>query len=172
LNATQALACFAAKWVLARGLLARLRVLVEPFAAGVLAPRARGGRLVLEAPDDGDGVAYRLVVVDEAHHVYGDDALRAAVEALVAPTTRRLLLSDVSQCRSRHVFYPAIAAEARLTAVWNSTTGLGGPDQTSEFSSSIKSKAIRLIFGRIDCSCRVLEAQPKRLRRNCRIRSH
>ena len=113
----RALACFAAKWVLARGLLARLRVLVEPFAAGVLAPRARGGRLVLEAPDDGDGVAYRLVVVDEAHHVYGDDALRAAVEALVAPTTRRLLLSDVSQCRSRHVFYPAIAAEARLTEV-------------------------------------------------------
>ena len=51
----------------------------------------------------------------------------------------------------------------------NSTTGLGGPDQTSEFSSSIKSKSIRLIFGRIDCSRRVLEAQPKNLRRNCRI---
>ena len=31
--------------------------------------------------------------------------------------------------------------------VWNSTTGLGGPDQTSEFSSSVKSKSIRLIFG-------------------------
>ena len=45
--------------------------------------------------------------------------------------------------------------------VWNSTTGLGGPDQTSEFSSSIKSKSIRLIFGRIDCSRRVLEAQQK-----------
>ena len=54
----------------------------------------------------------------------------------------------------------------------NSTTGLGGPDQTSEFSSSIKSKSIRLIFGRINCSHRVLEAQPKSLRRNCRICAH
>ena len=59
-----------------------------------------------------------------------------------------------------------------LVTVWNSTTGLGGPDQTSEFSSSIKSKSIRLTFGRIDCSRRVLEAQPKSLRRNCRICSH
>ena len=59
-----------------------------------------------------------------------------------------------------------------LRPVWSSTTGLGGPDQTSEFSSSIKSKSIRLIFGRIDCSRRVLEAQPKSLRRNCRICAH
>ena len=58
------------------------------------------------------------------------------------------------------------------TAVWKSTTGLGGPHQTSELSSSIKSKSIRLIFGRIDCSRRVLEAQPKSLRRNCRISAH
>jgi hypothetical protein len=46
-------------------------------------------------------------------------------------------------------------------AVWNSTAGLGGPDQTSEFSSSVTSTSIRLIFGRIDGSRRVLEAQPK-----------
>jgi hypothetical protein len=64
---------------------------------------------------------------------------------------------------------PDEPAWARLEAVWNSTTGLG-PDQTSEFSSSIKSKSIRLIFGRIDCSRRVLEAQS--LRRNCRICAH
>ena len=56
--------------------------------------------------------------------------------------------------------------------VWKSTTGLGGPDQTSEFSSSVKSKSIRLIFGRIDCSRRVLEAQQKASRRNGRIRAH
>ena len=43
-------------------------------------------------------------------------------------------------------------------AVWKSTTGLGGPGQTSELSISIKSKSIRLTFGRIDCSRRVLEA--------------
>ena len=35
---------------------------------------------------------------------------------------------------------------AEPVAVWNSTTGLGGPDQTSEFSSSVKSKSIRLIL--------------------------
>ena len=45
--------------------------------------------------------------------------------------------------------------------VWKSTSELGYPHQTSEFSRSIKSTSIRLIFGRIDCSRRVLEAQPK-----------
>ena len=56
--------------------------------------------------------------------------------------------------------------------VWKSTTGLGRPDQTLKFSSSAKSKSIRLIFGRIDRSRRVLEAEPKSLRRNFQIRSH
>ena len=56
--------------------------------------------------------------------------------------------------------------------VWKSTTGLGGPHQTSELSISVKSKSIRLIFGRIDCSHQVLEAQQKALRRNGRIRAH
>ena len=60
----------------------------------------------------------------------------------------------------------------RSRPVWNSAAGLGGPDQTSEFSISIKSKSIRLIFGRNDCSRRVLDAKPKRLRRNCRVRPH
>ena len=48
----------------------------------------------------------------------------------------------------------------------------GGPHQTSELSISVKSKSIRLTFGRIDCSHRVLEAQQKALRRNGRIRAH
>ena len=56
--------------------------------------------------------------------------------------------------------------------VWNSTTGLGGPHQTSELSSSVKSTSIRLIFGRIDGSRRVLEARQNALRRNRRIRAH
>jgi len=56
--------------------------------------------------------------------------------------------------------------------VCKSTSELGRPDQTLKFSSSVKSRSIRLIFGRIDCSRRVLEAQRKILRRNCRIRSH
>ena len=56
--------------------------------------------------------------------------------------------------------------------VWKSTTGLGGPHQTSELSISIKSKSIRLIFGRIDCSRRVLEAQRKSLVQFIRLRAH
>ena len=61
---------------------------------------------------------------------------------------------------------------ARRAPVWKSTTGLGGPHQTSELSISVKSKSIRLIFGRIDCSRRVCEAQLKNLRRKGRIRAH
>ena len=44
--------------------------------------------------------------------------------------------------------------------VRKSTAGSGRPDQTWKFSSSVTSKSIRLIFGRIDRSQRVLEAQP------------
>jgi hypothetical protein len=58
------------------------------------------------------------------------------------------------------------------TAVWKSTARLGRPDQTSELSSSVKSMSIRLIFGRIDGSRRVLEARRKNSRRNGRIRAH
>ena len=41
-----------------------------------------------------------------------------------------------------------------------------------EISSSVKSKSIRLIFGRIDCSRRVLEARPKSLVQIVRLRAH
>ena len=46
-----------------------------------------------------------------------------------------------------------------LAAVWKPTAGSGGPDQTSKLSSSVTSKSISLIFGRIDGPHRVLEAQ-------------
>jgi hypothetical protein len=48
--------------------------------------------------------------------------------------------------------------------VWKPTAGSGGPEQTSNLSISVKSKSIRLIFGRIDSSPRVLETQSKNLR--------
>ena len=51
----------------------------------------------------------------------------------------------------------------KYVPVWKSTSELGRRGQTSEISSSVKSKSIRLIFGRIDCSRRVLEAQEKSL---------
>ena len=45
-------------------------------------------------------------------------------------------------------------------------------DVRAEILSSVTSKSIRLIFGRTDGSHRVLEARPKSLRRNRRIRAH
>ena len=59
---------------------------------------------------------------------------------------------------------PRLLVSRGLAPVWKSTTGLGGPNQTAELSISIKSKSIWLIFGRIDCSRRALEAKPKKLR--------
>ena len=56
--------------------------------------------------------------------------------------------------------------------VWKSTSELGRRGQTSELSSSVKSMSIRLIFGRIDRSRQVLEAQLKSLCQNIRMRSH
>ena len=47
---------------------------------------------------------------------------------------------------------------------WKSTGEPGRPDQTLQVSRSVTSTSIRLIFGRIDRSRRVLEAQPNRLR--------
>ena len=61
---------------------------------------------------------------------------------------------------------------AMFAAAWIATAGSGGPRETSELSISVTSTSIRLIFGRIDGSRRVLEAQPKRSRRNCRVCSH
>ena len=49
------------------------------------------------------------------------------------------------------------AAERR--PVWKSTAGLGRPDQTLKFSSSVESKSFWLILGRIDRARRVLEAR-------------
>ena len=56
---------------------------------------------------------------------------------------------------AKHVYVASVAQDA----VWIASTGLGGPHQTSELSISANSKSIWLIFGRIDCSRRVLEAQ-------------
>jgi hypothetical protein len=49
---------------------------------------------------------YRLLIVDEAHHLYRDDELRKTVEAHTGSTTRRILLSDVSQSAEAHIHYP------------------------------------------------------------------
>jgi ribulose kinase len=85
----------------------------------------------------------------------------------VAPGCRLFDLADYLSWRAS-----GDGTRSTCTAVWKSTAGLGGPHQTSELSISIKSKSIRLIFGRIDCSCRVLEARPKSLVQTVRLRAH
>ena len=62
--------------------------------------------------------------------------------------------ADASDCDEVYN-YELIASDP----AWKPTTGLGRPDQTLTFSSSVNSKSIRLIFGRIDCSLQVLEAE-------------
>ena len=66
----------------------------------------------------------------------------------------------------------ANSSTAAPVAVWKSTSGMDASSKTSNLSISAKSKSIRLVFGRIDRSRRVLEAQPKSSCRNCRIRAH
>jgi len=57
----------------------------------------------------------------------------------------------------------------RRGPVCKSISGLGRPDQTLKFSSSVKSKSIWLVFGRVVFSRRILEARLKSSRRNCRV---
>ena len=78
---------------------------------------------------------------------------------------------DAVVARPREVLRRLLERARGVEPVPNSTTGLGGPDKTSEFSSSVKSKSIRLIFGRIDCSYRVLGAQPKSLCKKLTLKS-
>ena len=82
---------------------------------------------------------------------------------LVAGGTRPLPRSRYSSI-SRYAF--------ECDAVRIASTGSGGPHQTSELSSSANSKSIRLIFGRIDCSRRVLEAQRKSPVQTVRLCAH
>ena len=131
--------------------------------------------LVVALSADGSGVAWTLAAdpasvgaryasleLRDASGAPSDRAKFYQPHAVSMPADDRLLLVDDGRFR----------ANCSSAAVCKSTTGLGGPHQTSELSISAKSKSIRLIFGRIDCSHRVLEAQPKALRRNGRIRAH
>ena len=81
-----------------------------------------------------------------------------------------LLLVKLSQ--SPNEVTKTAVAGSLYNPVWKSTSELGRRGQTTEISSSVKSKSIRLIFGRIDCSRRVLEAQRKSLVQTVRLRAH
>ena len=81
------------------------------------------------------------------------DLLRAAPAALMAELDKvepdySITMADLPGDAAAQID----ATMRAFLAVWKSTTGLGGPNQTSELSFSVTSKSIRLIFGRIDCS--------------------
>ena len=81
----------------------------RPVRGGASPGAARGRclRLVSDAT-----ASFSLIVVDEAHHVYADDARRKAVESCVSThDAARVLLSDASQGASAVAYPPAHAAE-------------------------------------------------------------
>ena len=114
----------------------------------------------------------------------GASATRIPCEIVSRKSLRTALLKVAMDFSPRTRRRPTAASGARRSssastrratsrrAAPYSTTGSGGPDSTSAFSSSATSESIRLIFGRIDRSRRVLEAQEKVPRQNRRIRSH
>ena len=82
------------------------------------------------------------------------------------------LLSKLPKLNAASVLSAYSRAKNRFVAARKSTTGTPCPAKTSNLSISIKSKSIRLIFGRIDCSRRVLYGHQNELHRNRRIRAH
>ena len=51
---------------------------------------------------------YDLVVIDEAHHLFRDEASRQLVEPFVQASKRCMLLSDISQSLREDIQYPDI----------------------------------------------------------------
>ena len=131
---------------------ALLGVVKEAAALAVAAAEAGGA-----AADAGDFAAASLKAEDAERHA---GAAFSAMGALA-----RVGFDD--RCAASKACY-----EGRVDASVDSTHWFGGSHQTSELSISVTSKSIRLIFGRIDCSRRVLEAWQKASRRNRRLSAH
>eukprot|EP01049_Picozoa_sp_SAG25_P009825 SAG25_NODE_1010_length_4313_cov_1.562411_1_plen_1437_part_11 len=125
------LAMFVTKWLAHRVkgaksrefVLKNLHVLFAPFEEG---PRRYAkqsyaqSRLEFEAVDKTP--TYDLVVIDEAHHVFKDDVLRAAVAPYLEPSkTRCMLLSDVSQSLRSDIEFPEGLHPVHLTEVVRSS---------------------------------------------------
>ena len=105
----------------------------------------------------------------------GDEATAIKMDGLVAKLKPVLEAVpgfaglDRKVCKSEWDYATTMKFDSldALKGYWN-----GVETKTSNLSSSVKSKSIRLIFGRIDCPRRVLEAQQKSVRRNGRICPH
>eukprot|EP01046_Picozoa_sp_COSAG06_P045074 COSAG06_NODE_6175_length_3068_cov_1.755136_1_plen_864_part_10 len=110
------LAMFITKWLAHRVdsaadrefVLERLHVLFAPFEDGPQRYAEHSySQKRLEFEKVKKTPEYDLVVIDEAHHVFKDDRLRAIVEPYLAPEkTRCLLLSDVSQSLRNDIKFP------------------------------------------------------------------
>ena len=104
-----ALALFVCKWLVvasrksAEHVVKSMHVLVAPFEDGPRRVRVEDDgdrqRLVLDVVGE-EVMKYALVVVDEAHHLVNDAALRAQLNVLGAAQTRVLFLADASQATS------------------------------------------------------------------------
>ena len=162
----------------------------ETAAAAAGAARARAARLAAR-PASGVVVVDRDAAYDLAafafnrHSVavadFGDAAACKAAAARVAAALPGAARGGApGGAAARRVLRRALVAGAAANAawgfealgdvvspvaVWKSTSGTPRPANTSHLSISITSTSIRLILGRIDGSRRVLEAQPKNVRR-------
>ena len=121
----EALAVFVASWIGTRlgkytreEMLRRLWVLFLPFDQGVRrASLSDEGRIFFEQPSaDEMPKEFRMVVVDEGHHIYNNASMRETVESHMAPSTRRIVLADVSQSLGQDIAYPP-AHRVELTEV-------------------------------------------------------
>ena len=129
--------------------------------ADVAGPNATVALVVSSA--DGRGATATLVVARSA--------ARAVPVASVAAAAA-VVNADEAVAVAGAVDFASSNFSAAWEPSWKSTSGMDASSKTSNLSISVKSKSIRLIFGRIDCSRRVLEVQPKSLHRNGRIREH
>ena len=125
------------------------------------------------------GEAVAVVVVDVVAPVFEPAPVVVAVSAarladlvVVVPGTLVMAIVLVAPLTSLITRIHVLDPHAPVVLACVEINHVGRPDKPLKFSSSVNSKSIRLIFGRIDCSCRVLEAQQKASRRNGRIRPH
>ena len=98
-----------------------------------------------------DGLAARLLLGRRGAHRGGGDRRGWTRFLVTLVLANNYLMAGLTKlCASGALWASGTA--------WKSNSELGYPNQTSELSSSVNSKSIRLIFGRIDCSRRILEA--------------
>jgi hypothetical protein len=119
-----------AAWVCARlppeerlARITRLWLLIEPFENGPRRCSLSRDETRIEFGREGEAgeAAFKLVVVDEGHHIYKSEQAKRLVEAYVGEGTSRMVLADISQSMGGRIAYPndtpEPVTEATLTQV-------------------------------------------------------